>query len=165
MSWLDKPATISRINNLMNDFHVPGLAIAIIDGSEIRSRAFGNACLDPPTPCTPDTIFDIASCSKALTSLAVALLVFYEHEFSTKVQWDSLMSSLLPDDFVLSTAEATDVVTVEDVLSHRTGLPSNMMYTVATHLIETLSQQAFSHFLHERTLGPLGMTSTFTGSA
>lgn len=123
VSWLDEPATISRIKNLMNDFHVPGLAVAIVDGSEIRSRAFGNACLDPPTPCTPGTIFDVASCSKALTSLAVALLVFYEHEFSTKVQWDSLMSSLLPDDFVLSTAEATNMVTVEDVLSHRTGLP------------------------------------------
>lgn len=138
MSWLDTPATISRINNLMNDFHVPGLTIAIIDGSEIRSRAFGNACLDPPTPCTPDTIFDIASCSKALTSLAVALLVFYEHEFSTKVQWDSLMSSLLPDDFVLSTAEATDVVTVEDVLSHRTGLPRYvcLMYSLAQTDVE-----------------------------
>lgn len=122
VSWLDEPATISRIKNLMNDFHVPGLAVAIVDGSEIRSRAFGNASLDPPTPCTPDTIFDIASCSKALTSLAVALLVENEHEFSTKVQWDSLMSSLLPDDFVLSTAEATNVIIVEDVLSHRTGL-------------------------------------------
>ena len=82
MSWLDEPATISRIKNLMNDFHVPGLAIAIIDGSEIRSRAFGNACLDPPTPCTPDTTSDIASCSKALTPLAVALLVENEHEFN-----------------------------------------------------------------------------------
>ncbi|THX51361.1 beta-lactamase family protein [Aureobasidium pullulans] len=197
MSWLDEPATISRIKNLMNDFHVPGLAVAIVDGSEIRSRAFGNAFLDPQAPCTPDTVFDIASCSKALTSLAVALLVENEHEFSTKVQWDSLMSSLLPDDFVLSTAEATNVVTVEDVLSHRTGLPShdlsilsigskhpdtvrsinrnlrhlalskeprttyqysNMMYTVATHLIETLSQQSFSDFLHERILRPLGYT-------
>ncbi|THX98526.1 beta-lactamase family protein [Aureobasidium pullulans] len=204
MSWLNEPATISRIKNLMNDFHVPGLAVAIVDGSEIRYRAFGNACLDPPTPCTPDTIFDVSSCSKALTSLAVALLVENEHESSPKVQWDSLMSSLLPDDFVLSTAEATNMVTVEDVLSHRTGLPShdlsilsiesrhpdtvrsitrnlrhlalskepkttyqysNMMYTVATHLIETLSQQSFSHFLLERILRPLGMTSTFTGSA
>ncbi|THV78565.1 beta-lactamase family protein [Aureobasidium pullulans] len=204
MSWLDESATISRIKNLMNDFHVPGLAVAIVDGSEIRSRAFGNASLDPQTPCTPDTVFDIASCSKALTSLAIALLVENEHIFSTKVQWDSLMSSLLPDDFVLSTAEATNMVTVEDILSHRTGLPShdlsilsigsknpdtvrsitrnlrhlalskepkttyqysNMMYTVATHLIETLSQQSFSHFLRERILRPLGMTSTFTGSA
>lgn len=82
MSWLDEPATISRIKNLMNDFHVPGLAVAIVDGSEIRSRAFGNASLDPQTPCTPDTVFDIASCSKALTSLAVALLVENEHEFN-----------------------------------------------------------------------------------
>jgi CubicO group peptidase (beta-lactamase class C family) len=115
VSWLDELATISRIKNLMNDFHVPGLAVAIVDGSEIRSRAFGNASLDPQTPCTPDTVFDIASCSKALTSLAVALLVENEHEFSIKVQWDSLMSSLLPDDFALSTAEATNVVIVEHV--------------------------------------------------
>lgn len=67
MSWLNEPATMSRIKNLMNDFHVPGLAVAIVDGSEIRSRAFGNACLDPQTPCAPNTIFDVASCSKALT--------------------------------------------------------------------------------------------------
>ncbi|THZ34575.1 beta-lactamase family protein [Aureobasidium pullulans] len=152
MSWLDEPATISRINNLMKDFHVPGLAIAIIDGSEIRSRAFGNACLDPPTPCTPDTIFDIASCSKALTSLAVALLVENEHEFSTKVQWDSLMSSLLPDDFVLPTAEATNMVTVEDVLSHRTGLPS--------HDLSILSIESKHPDTSQKTLNPENTETT-----
>ncbi|THY24821.1 beta-lactamase family protein [Aureobasidium pullulans] len=40
-----------------------------------------------------------------------------------------------------------------------------MMYTVATHLIETLSQQSVSDFLLERRLRPLGMTSTFNRSA
>ena len=35
-----------------------------------------------------------------------------------------------------------------------------MMYTVATHLIETHTQQSFSDFLRERFWKPLGMTST-----
>jgi hypothetical protein len=36
----------------------------------------------------------------------------------------------------------------------------NMMYTVATHLVEVKSQQSFSEFLDERLFQPLGMQST-----
>ena len=37
----------------------------------------------------------------------------------------------------------------------------NMMYTVATHLLEVKAGQSFSDFLHEHLFAPLGMTSTF----
>lgn len=37
----------------------------------------------------------------------------------------------------------------------------NMMYTVASHLIEDLTKQSFADFLKERIWVPLGMTSTF----
>lgn len=36
----------------------------------------------------------------------------------------------------------------------------NMMYTVATHLIEVKTHQPFSDFLHQRFFAPLGMQST-----
>ena len=36
----------------------------------------------------------------------------------------------------------------------------NLMYTVATHLVEVKSQQSFSHFIQDRIFQPLGMLST-----
>jgi hypothetical protein len=37
----------------------------------------------------------------------------------------------------------------------------NLMFTVATHLIETLTNKTFSEFLQERIFAPLNLTSTF----
>lgn len=120
--WLDGEIFTSRINDLMDSFHVPGLAIAIISGSEIHSKAFGQASLDPPKPCTTDTIFDAASTSKALTAVSVALLKEYVSG-SCGFQWNTPVCTLLRDDFVMSVPEATALITVEDILSHRAGLP------------------------------------------
>lgn len=123
-SWLDAAESASHISQLMDSFHVPGLAIAMVNGSDIHSKAFGYACINSQKPCTADTLFDIASCSKALTAIAVALLV--ESNDSPGVAWDSVVSGILPDDFVLSSPEATRVVTIEDILSHRSGLPGHV---------------------------------------
>ena len=112
-----------RVEDLLLEWHVPGLALAVVKDSEIASKGFGHASIEPPKPCTPDTIFDIASCSKSLTAASVALLIDDNKDFPN-VQWDSKMSDLLPDDFVMSKEEYTKGITIEDVLSHRTGLPS-----------------------------------------
>lgn len=84
----------------------------------MHSKAFGLAVLDPPKQCTPDTLFDLASVSKSTTAGAVALLVDDEERYP-HVQWDTPMSKLLPDDFVMAEDSYTQSVTVEDVLSHR----------------------------------------------
>jgi CubicO group peptidase (beta-lactamase class C family) len=39
------------------------------------------------------------------------------------VQWIAPVSSLIREDFVLSDCKYTEQVTVEDILSHRSGLP------------------------------------------
>ncbi|KAI7238835.1 beta-lactamase/transpeptidase-like protein [Hortaea werneckii] len=109
------------------------------------------------------------------------------------------MSHLLPDDFVMQEQSYTNDVTVEDILSHRTGLPShdnsylgvraefpddarsitrnlrnlplaapirtkymycNMMFTVATLLIEVRSGLQFPDYLEEQFFSKLGMAST-----
>jgi CubicO group peptidase (beta-lactamase class C family) len=124
--WLNEPQTASHISQLMDNFHVPGLAMALVDGSDIYSKAFGLACIVPQRPCTPDTLFDIASCSKAFTAIAVAVLV--ESDGFPSVKWDTVLSGLFPDDFLLSTPEANKVVTIEDVLSHRSGLPGHVSF-------------------------------------
>jgi CubicO group peptidase (beta-lactamase class C family) len=57
-----------------------------------------------------------------LTAAAVGLLVD-DHENFPEVDYEATMSSLLPEDFVLSEAEYTEGVTLEDILSHRSGIP------------------------------------------
>lgn len=107
----------------MLEHHVPGVSVAVTRGNEPAiARGFGYGSLEENEPCTPDTLFDIASSAKSLTAAAVALLV-EDTENHAHLQYETPMSSLLPDDFVMSSAQHTKDVTVEDVLSHRTGMP------------------------------------------
>jgi CubicO group peptidase (beta-lactamase class C family) len=111
-----------HVGTLMHEYHVPGIAIATVQNGSVSSKGFGNASLSPLTPCTADTVFDIASSSKSFTAASVALLVDDNTNFP-EVQYESTMSSLLPDDFVMSDPEYTKNVSVADLLGHRNGLP------------------------------------------
>ncbi|KAK7994064.1 Transcription initiation factor IIA small chain (TFIIA 13.5 kDa subunit) [Apiospora arundinis] len=168
-----------RIEAMMRAHHVPGLSMAIVHKGKTTSVGWGKASLDPLKPCTPDTLFDIASCSKSLTAASVALLVD-DDENCPEVQWDAVMSELLPDDFVMpgvvtishtwaplasKTDDARSVTRNLRNLSVCAPLRSkflynNMMYTVATHLVEVKTKKTFSDFLDERFFVPLGMQST-----
>jgi CubicO group peptidase (beta-lactamase class C family) len=114
------PEFTANVKNPMDRYHVPGLAIAILQDEKIDSAGFGKASLDPPKDCTADTLFDIASTSKSLTAAAVALLVDDNDKYPL-VQYETPMSNLLPDDFVTPGKNHVDV-TLEDILSHRTGM-------------------------------------------
>ena len=105
----------------MNQHHVPGLTIAVVQNDQIASAGYGKACLEPPLPCTADTLFDIASSAKSLTAASVGLLVDDNKDYP-EVRYDARVSSLLPDDFVMPGFGYTEGVTVEDILSHRTGM-------------------------------------------
>ncbi|KAI0861475.1 beta-lactamase family protein [Xylaria cubensis] len=198
MDLIHSPDFPAHVEKLMKKHHVPGLAIAVIQDERTFSAGYGFASLDPPKPCTEDTLFDIASSSKSLTAASVGLLVRDDEKYPD-VQYDAIMSKLLPEDFVLSGQGYTEGVTVEDILSHRTGMPrhddsylgvlaakpddarsvtrnlrnlemtapirskymyNNIMYTVATYLVEKKSGLTFADFLQEHFFGPLGMSST-----
>lgn len=110
----------AEIKTLIEECHVPGLALAVAQGNEVASAGFGKATLDPPRDCTADTLFDVASASKSLTAASVALLVSDDVNYPD-VKYDAPMAALLPDDFVMPGNDHNDV-TVEDILSHRTGM-------------------------------------------
>ncbi|KAK6544660.1 hypothetical protein TWF694_001348 [Orbilia ellipsospora] len=187
-----------RVEKLMSQHHVPGLAIAVVQNGQISSAAYGKASLEPPIECSTSTLFDIASSSKSLTAASVALLVD-DNENYPEVHYDAIMSSLLPGDFQMQDAVYTQGITVEDILSHRTGMAAhdcsymgiraaepdnarsitrnlqnlpvaaplrsrylycNMMYTVATHLVEVKTKEKFSDFLEKHFFEPLDMHST-----
>nr|POE77854.1 protein flp [Quercus suber] len=195
MDWVDSSEFSARVEELMAKWHVPGLAIATTHNRAVSSKGFGVADLDSKQSCTPHTLFDIASSSKSLTAASVALLV--EDEAYEPVQWTAKVSQLLPGDFVMSKDSYTEDITVEDMLSHRTGIPRaddsylstddaeivtrnlrnlevaapirtkfmycNMMFTVATYLIQKVTGQLFRDYLQEHLFQPLGMSSTNLG--
>ncbi|KAK8137200.1 beta-lactamase/transpeptidase-like protein [Apiospora sp. TS-2023a] len=121
-AYIRSSAFNDRIEAMMRSYHVPGLSLAIVHKGKTTSAGWGQASLDPPKACTPDTLFDIASCSKSLTAASVALLVDDDEKYP-EVQWDAIMSELLPHDFVMPGVGYTENVTLDDVLSHKTGMP------------------------------------------
>jgi CubicO group peptidase (beta-lactamase class C family) len=101
----------------MQAFDVPGIAIAIVkDGKVIAARGFGVRKLGEPAPVDGQTIFEIASNSKAFTAAALAMLVD-----EGKLAWDDPVVKHLPD-FQMYDPYVTREMTVRDLLVHRSGL-------------------------------------------
>ncbi len=82
----------------------------------------------PATPVTPDTLFYAASTTKAFVAAALSLMIESKNYSlpslpGQSLDWTSPISSILRDDFVLQDRWATEHITIEDALSHRTGMP------------------------------------------
>jgi CubicO group peptidase (beta-lactamase class C family) len=71
---------------------------------------------------TPSTLFYAGSTTKAFTAAVMSLLV-EDNEKHPQVQWDTPIYQLIPNDFMLENKYATSHTTIEDALSHRSGLP------------------------------------------
>jgi CubicO group peptidase (beta-lactamase class C family) len=70
----------ARIPELMAQKHIPGLALALVDGDRVVwQQAFGSTDSDGGTPVTVDTIFGVQSMSKAFTATAVMQAVQAGH--------------------------------------------------------------------------------------
>ncbi len=101
----------------LREFHTPGLAIAIVkDGHVVFAKGYGVRRLGDPTPVDTNTLFQIASNTKAFTAAALAILVD-----QGKLQWDDPVTQFIPW-FQLSDPYVTSAFTVRDMLTHRSGL-------------------------------------------
>jgi len=102
----------------VNEFNVPGLAIAVVAGGElVYARGFGNRDLENDLPMTPDTLFAIGSTTKAMTATLLGMLVD-----EGKLAWDEPLRTYLPD-FRLSDPSVSERITARDLVTHRSGLP------------------------------------------
>lgn len=105
------------IENAMREWEVPGLAIAIVrNDSVIYAKGFGVREAGRPERVDENTLFAVASNSKAVTATAVGMLVQ-----EGKVAWGDPASKYLPY-LQLHDAWATRELTVRDLMGHRSGL-------------------------------------------
>lgn len=110
------------VERAMKEFQVPGAAVVIVKDDEVLYlKGFGVREKGKPAKVTPNTVFPIASCTKAFTSTAIAMLVA-----DGKLSWDDKVRTHL-DYFRLSDELADRDVTIRDLLCHRTGMPRHDM--------------------------------------
>ncbi|PPJ51301.1 hypothetical protein CBER1_07876 [Cercospora berteroae] len=88
--------------------------------AELQWQGYGYARL-PDVRATSDTLWFTGSTTKAFVATAAGLLV--QNDSMPDMKWSSRLTDLLPGDFVLSEEYQTLHTTLEDALSHRSGLP------------------------------------------
>jgi CubicO group peptidase (beta-lactamase class C family) len=186
----DIPAIDRAVEEAMRFWHVPGVAVAIVHrGEVIYLQGHGGRDLRTGEPFTPDSVFPLASCSKAFTTAALALLVD-----EGKLSWDDPVRKHVAF-FHLSDPLADRDVRIRDLLCHRTGVGSHdllwyhapwspeeavrrvgllpldkpfrtafqyqsTMFTAAGFAVQSASGMRWEDFVRSRLLEPLGMTAT-----
>ncbi len=116
---LDEATVDAIVARATRQWPVPGLAVVVIkDGQVLLAKGYGVRTLGSPEPVDADTLFAIASLSKAFTATGVGMLVQ-----DGKLKWDDPVVTHLPS-FALSDPAITPQVTVRDLLTHRVGLPT-----------------------------------------
>lgn len=169
----------------------PGLGVAVVRDGETLLRSYGLREMNSDAPVTPDTVFALASVSKAFTTAAIAMLVD-----EGKLKWDEPVRTYLPW-FHLQDPAADAGVTLRDLVSHRSGMPrhdalwyaqdwtreetvrrfcqaphstpfrstyeySNIPYLAAALALEAVSGMTWEQFVSKRIFRPLGMKTAGT---
>jgi CubicO group peptidase (beta-lactamase class C family) len=184
---LDTAAVDKLVNDSLKAWQVPGAALAVVrDDKVIHLKGYGVRELGGAKPVTPDTVFAIASLTKAFTATSLALLVD-----EGKVKWDDPVRKHVPF-FRLADPLADRNVTLRDLLCHRTGVAAhdrlwlrapwsqeesirrlaflrpaqsfrsayqynNLMYMTAGFAVASAAKCSWPEFVRKRLLTPLGM--------
>ena len=107
------------IEQARQDWEIPGLAVSIIkNDSLIFAKGYGVKQLGQPGKVDAHTLFAVASNSKAFTATLLGMLVA-----QGKLNWDDPVIRHRRD-FQMFDPYVTREITVRDLLTHRSGLPT-----------------------------------------
>ena len=174
----------------MKDWKVPGLAAIVVkDGEVVFQKTYGVKNVKTKEPVNENTLFAMASTTKAIVALSLGMLVD-----EGKLKWDDKVVEHLPY-FRLSDPYITANARVKDLLTHNLGIGNadllwfidststrqtlknfqnakktyplrggfvyqNIMYVAAGEVIGAASGKHWTEFAKERVFTPLEMTRT-----
>ncbi|MCG6956672.1 MAG: serine hydrolase [Gemmatimonadetes bacterium] len=183
------------VESAMEDWNVPGLAISVVrNDSVIFERGYGVRELGSEGAVDGNTLFAIASTTKAFTVAALGMLVD-----EGKLSWDDPVTRDLPG-FEVEDPWVTREIRVRDLLTHRAGvarddnlwiaapfdraeiihhlryLPqvtsfrsrygyNNLMFITAGEIVGRVSGMGWDDFVAQRIFVPLDMTRSTTRAA
>lgn len=178
------------VQQAARDWRVPGLTVTVVkDGQVLLKKGYGVRQLGQPEPVSSQTLFAMASTTKAMTAACLGMLVD-----EGKLRWDDPVTNYLPD-FQLYDPAVTRDLRVRDLLTHNAGLGNadflwtsmqlpadeilhrlrllkpayslrsgfiyqNIMYVAAGKVIEKVSGLPWETFIRRRIFEPLGMRRT-----
>jgi CubicO group peptidase (beta-lactamase class C family) len=98
-------------------FNVAGAAVGVVkDGKVVHTRGYGVRSVEIGEPVDEETLFAIASNSKAFTTAALAILVD-----EGKLSWEDRVIDHIPE-FSMYNDYVTRHFNITDLLTHRSGL-------------------------------------------
>ncbi|KRA45150.1 serine hydrolase domain-containing protein [Pseudoxanthomonas sp. Root630] len=113
------------VEDARQQFDVPGVAIGIVqDGKVMLAAGFGVRALGKPEKVDSETLFMIASNTKAMTTLMLAKLVD-----AGRFTWETPATEVLPA-FRLGDADATRQVLMKHLVCACTGMPRQDMEAI-----------------------------------
>lgn len=184
------------IMTLMDTYKAVGLSISVVHNNQvIYSKGFGYRDLENKLPVNENTVFPIASCSKAFTASLLGILDFQE-----KISLKDKPSLHIPK-LQFYNSEMDNLITIEDLLSHKSGLGdlngtlvlfpekdildvveklkhlkpegkakdswiySNMGYTLAGSIVEQVTGITWEKNIENSIFNPLDMVNSYTDLA
>ncbi len=107
----------SIVQKTMKTFDVPGMAVAVLkDGKIYHKNTYGVRSLKTNAEVNENTLFGVASNTKAFTTAALGQLID-----QGKLTWDTKVTDIIPE-FKLNDSYVTNEFTVRDLITHRSGL-------------------------------------------
>ena len=132
LAWLPPPSATAKerlgkaaplrdldahVARAMREFDVPGMAVAVVkDGMIVVAKGYGVRRAGGAEAVDGNTLFGIASNTKAFTCAALSILVEEK-----KLAWDDPVTQHLPG-FQMYDPWVTRELTVLDLVTHRSGL-------------------------------------------
>lgn len=136
----EKPV-MKELTALMQQYQIPGAAVAIVDHGKTYIYVFGIANPVKKTPVTEMTLFELGSITKLFTALTFTLMA------NEKTQPDDFFVKYYP---ALKYNSYFQKITPENLLTHTSGLPFNLPENIKT------ADQAQNYFLNWRPEKPIG---------
>ncbi|MEQ9030807.1 MAG: serine hydrolase domain-containing protein, partial [Aggregatilineales bacterium] len=182
---------VQIVKEMMEEHHVPGIALGIIDGDQTYTTGLGVTSVDNPLDVTDETLFQIGSITKTYTTTAIMCLVE-----QGKLDLNARVRQYLPNFKVLDDSVA-DKVTVKHLVTHSAGWVgdvftdtgsnddsmklymeqmaeldqlappdtvfsyNNAAFAVAGHLIEIVTGKPYEAAIQELIFEPLGLERSF----
>ena len=137
------PAIDAHFRRFMEEGHVPGLVYGIVrDGRLVHVGVFGTQDLEQRRPVTADSLFRIASMSKAFTALAILKL-----RDEGRLRLDALAEEYVPElrSWRYPTSDSPRI-RVRDLLSHVGGLVTDNPWGDRQ---QVLTEDEFTRMLRE----------------
>lgn len=126
------------IEQAMEKAKIPGLSVVLIRNGQEFVKGYGYSELEPHSPVTPDTRFELASCTKAFTALAIMHL-----EEEGRLNMTDPLTDYFPG-FEATYNEVPQVIRLSDLLYQTSGIPTKTIFSIEASTSEAASQEMVS---------------------